>query len=294
MARHEHYVAAHLLRRFARKDGRLWMYDREAPGEPRLVNPRHLAVELGMYDMADGDSLEDLLTEHIDTPGHRILEKLCVGEPLTVDDKQRFALYLVTQEVRTPATRDHVLSMMSEVMERIAEVQLSNTQRVKEVLKRLGSPVTDDMVELMRRGVAEKRIRVQMRPDLWLRVLLSAGRVAQLVSEMDWFIAEAPEEFEFVITDNPVTKVLTDRSLPMMAAGGWLSPSSEGTLPLDPDHVLVVRPIGPTGHGPIDKRWCKDVNSRRFVFAQNREDWIYTVMRKHPVERDDSARAEAV
>lgn len=134
--------------------------------------------------------------------------------------------------------------------------------------------------------MAAGEVRVEPTKVTWLNIVAAAGDTAPTIAGLRWLVVEAPGEFEFVTSDTPIVKVLTDSAVPRMFAGGWLSPSAEATFALDPHHVLVMTPSGLEGRIRGKPVWCRDVNTRtvrqarRFVFARSRERFIPTVMNK--------------
>jgi hypothetical protein len=140
----------------------------------------------------------------------------------------------------------------------------------------------------MVQAVKEGGIDVQATKIPWLSSMTIATEIADLIYRLPWTLIDAPRGVEFLTSDAPLVKVLTDRAVPSFFAGGWLSPSAETTFALSPSTCLAIRPDGIEARIEGKKRWCRDLNKRvvaqanRFVVSRSRDSYVEKLAKKRP------------
>ncbi len=284
-ARH-HFLAVHYLRRFTAPDGLLWLYPLDGSA-PRRVHPRNAAVERYLYASEVGerphdDILEEVLAETVDGPAAPALERLINGDRMLPEHRAAVALYIALQELRVPAFRDQHSANVEQMFRVVTNILAEHPDHVGEKAAEYGLPSLQVLAGL--RAIKDGRLRLAATKVSWLDSLFKVARdTAPLIAQLLWIVVEAPPGFEFVTSDCPVVKVPTDRSISPLYAGGWVSPSAEGTLVLDPGHVLVMKAMkakGDTGRRKGALAWCNNVNSRtvaqayRYVFSRSQQDCV--------------------
>ena len=289
-ARRHHAVPRFYLSRFADEDGLIWLHDLQRHLATK-VSPRDAIVEKHLYAPEVGenpkdDTIEKFLAEHIESPAAPAIERLASGDSVSDEDRQRIALFVAYQEFRVPRIRDAIQRMMTEVGERVLAMSVQHPESMKRTFAEMGKPISDEDLAKLTNAVKTGGIAVQATKVPWLASAAVPTEIASMLTRMPWAVVEAPDRMEFITSDSPVVKVLTDRKVPPMLAGGWLSPSAESTIALDPWRVLVIRPDGKEGRFGISKLWCKDVNrrtvrqARRFVVSFSRDSYIEKIARK--------------
>lgn len=290
-----HYVPQLYLSRFADDDGLLWQYERRKD-EPVQVQPKDAAVEGYLYAPEVGedpknDALETFLADFVDGPAVEPLEKLIAGSELTVEERTRLSVYIAFQEFRVPDRRDWVLGIVEKMAGQVMDLVTGRPDYFRAELTRItGQEHSEKEVEQLIRAHRESMFEIEATKVTWLQCLVGVSlNLAPTIARLRWLLVEVgpDENFEFVTSDAPVTKVLTDRSVPEMFAGGWESPSAEATLTLSPKHVLTMTPRGRAGRHSVQgaafskaKRWLKDINARtvrqarRFAFSRRRQEFI--------------------
>jgi hypothetical protein len=264
----------------------------ESGAEPFCTGPNGVAVEGRLYSLAADDepaddAFEQRLAQHVDGPTAPLFEKLVREGTLTGDERLQFAYYLALQEFRTPRMRDLVKGMTSQIMNGVLEHLASDPEN----FKKIGAPLPVGLGEEILDAIRTGGIVAEATNAAWLQLVTAPLELAPTIAELDWAVATAPGDIEFITTDTPIVKVLVDRSVPPQFAGGWCSPSAESTLALDPSHVLVIRPEGLNGHSPAPRRWMMDVNARacrqahRFVISRRREAFISKILQKKNLRR---------
>lgn len=290
-----HFVPKLYLSRFTNDDGVLWQYER-GKELPVPVQPRDAAVESYLYSPQVGenpksDEIEAFLAEHVEGPSAQPLGKLIRGTDLTTEERSLLSLYIAFQELRVPGWRDAIAGFMEDISKRILELHLAHPKSFRRKLERAtGRPHSHDDVERIAKSYQDGKLAIKATKVGWLQSLLETGQdLVPTVSKLRWLVVEVAEnaDFEFVTSDSPITKVLTDARVPRHFAGGWESPSAESTLTLTPKHVLVLTPDGRCGRKVVAKHalntarpWLQDVNARtvrrarRFVFSRRPQPFI--------------------
>jgi len=283
LRKRHHYASESYLGRFTGPDGLLWIYPVDE-SEPQPVNPRNAAVERYLYAPEVGekprdDAVEVVLAEMVDGPAVPAINRLIRGEQLLPEDRSIVAFYVAVQELRVPAIRDQHGLNLEHLFGMTTDVLVEHPEHVKEKAAEMGLPPQQVLAGLQ--AIKDGRLQLRATKVSWLHSLFEVVRgTAPLIAKLPWLVVEAPPGFEFLTSDCPVVKVLTDRSVRDLYAGGWLSPSAEATLVLDPEHVLLITPEGGEGRQLGRPGWCEDVNRRtleqayRYVFGRSRADWI--------------------
>lgn len=289
-SKRHHAVPRFYLERFAKDDGLIWLHNVETVTAVR-VNPKDAIVEKYLYSPEVGetpkdDSFEKFLAERIEGPAAPCLERLANGEEISSDERQRIALFIAYQEYRSQHMRDIVRDFVTDIARDFIDVSLQNRDYMKSAFEKMGKPMSDDDLTKMTEAWNSGGVAVEATKIAWLKSSKISTDTAKMLYKMPWLIAEAPDGVEFLTSDTPVVKVLTDRRVPDRFAGGWLSPSAESTFALDPRTILIIRPDGNEGRIEAPRPWCKDVNSRliaqsrRFVVSRSRDDYVEKVAKK--------------
>ncbi|HEU4561312.1 MAG TPA: DUF4238 domain-containing protein [Longimicrobium sp.] len=285
-----HAVPQFYLRRFTDSAGLLWLHDLDNATAVQ-VRPSDALVEKYLYSPETGanphdDTLEEFFAVHVEGPAAPALDTLARGAELPDEDRQRVAVFLAFQEIRVPRWRDLVTDFASKIGDRILKMSAARPEYMRRVFDEMGEEVSDEDLTRMIEGIESGGLSVEATKAAWFQSMHVASETAQMLYRMPWTVVEASRDVEFVTSDAPIAKVLTDRSVPPMYAGGWLSPSAESTFVLDPRCCLVIRPDGTEGRIAGPKAWCKNVNTRliwqanRFVVSRARETFVETVARK--------------
>ncbi len=286
-AKRHHAVPRFYLSRFAAEDGLVWLHDVGKPSSVR-VSPKDAIVENYLYAPEVGenpkdDLFETFLAQNVEAPAAPAIGRLAEGAPISSDDREKIAVFLAYQEFRVPRMRDAVTNAFSQIGQRILDISMQNREAMKKDFEDMGTPICDADLDTLIAGVQRGGIKVEATKAAWLGSSLIVSEIAEMLSRMPWAVLEAPTNIEFLTSDAPIVKVLTDRTVPRVFAGGWLSPSAESTFALDPSTILVIRPDGKEGRSKAQVAWCEDVNNRlvanarRFVISRSRDQYIQEI-----------------
>lgn len=289
-----HAVPQFYLKRFTDSAGLLWLHDLDRATAVQ-VRPNDALVEKYLYSPEIGvdphdDTLEEFLAVNVEGPAAPALDALANGSQLSDEYRQRMAVFLAFQEIRVPRWRDLVTDFTSKIGDRVLKLSAAHPDYMRRVFDEMGKEISDEDLSRMIEGIQSGGFSVEATKAAWFQSMLIANEIAQMLHRMPWTVVEASRDIEFVTSDAPIAKVLTDRSVPTMFAGGWLSPSAESTFVLDPKCCLVIRPDGKEGRIAGPKAWCKNVNTRliwqanRFVVSRAREAFVETIAQKRSIE----------
>jgi hypothetical protein len=187
----QHYVPQYLLRQFAsgsHKNPKIWVLDKSTK-QVRLASVRDVAHENAFYEYHDSQGadieLEDLM-EKIDGIGARIIREIVGSGRLLLSDKDRVWLsYVVAcQMSRTPMIR-------------------KDMDNIRQMI--IGKWGPDIWVEGDSRTIGEYGLD-DFRFNSLQYIKKEVPGLAKILQQKAWFLAEAPPDHPFLISDNPVTK----------------------------------------------------------------------------------------
>ena len=305
-AKRHHAVPRFYLSRFAADDGLIWLHDLQTESAVR-VSPNDAIVEKYLYAPGVGedpkdDSFEQFLAQHVDGPAAPAIDRLAKGEAVLSEDRERVAMFLAFQDFRVPRVRDLVTKFVGEVGQRMLEILVNHREAMKRDFEEMGNPIPDKDLDKLIEGVKLGAIKVEGTKAAWLDMAAAAAEIAEMLLQMPWSVIAAPKGIEFLTSDSPIVKVITDRRVPRFFGGGWLSPSAESTFALDPSHILVIRPDGNEGRFGVRRVWGRNVNSRlvsharRFVVSRSRDSYVDNLAKRRAellaarVEKRDKVR----
>jgi Protein of unknown function (DUF4238) len=289
-AKRHHAVPRFYLSRFAAEDGLIWLHDIHTQSSVR-VSPNDAIVEKYLYAPEVGenpkdDVFEKFLADHVDGPAAPAIARLAEGGTISSEDRQRIAVFLAYQEFRIPRMRDAVSGLVTQVGERVLDLLVEHPENMKRTFEDMGTPMSDEDLGRLVEGVKSGGIKIEATKVAWLQSASIVTEIATMLDNMPWTVLEAPSGVEFLTSDSPIVKVVTDPTVPRHLAGGWLSPAAESTFALDPSHMLAIRPDGKEGRFGIRKAWCDDVNrrlishARRFVVSRSPDSYVEIIAKK--------------
>ncbi len=187
----QHYVPQFLLRQFAagtRKNPKLWVLDKSTK-EVRFHSVRDIAHENAFYEVSDPDgghvNFEQLM-EKIDSIGARIVREVNLAGRLALSPEDRVWLsYVVACQItRTPMVRKDMDNLRSMIIHKWGpNVRAEGDERT---VGELG-PEDSKFSSL-------------------LMIKKDVPELAKILQAKAWFLAAAPADHPFIISDNPVVR----------------------------------------------------------------------------------------
>ena len=270
-SKRHHIVPAGYLKRFVDADGKIWVHDLR-DGKSFKTSPKNAIVEQYFYAPEAGENpndpaLEDGIAQYVENPAWGPLSDLASGKRLSSDDRARVALYVAVQEFRTRRSRDTAMGLATQMMEdTLAELAI-DADRFRDSVREAIPNVSDEHIDGMRAALQSGGIQVESSKVPWFWGVKNWTKIATMISRMPWFVAHMAPGVELLTCDHPVTRVITEERMPLVSPG-WLTPSAETVLSLDPQTALVIMPGGINGRGQPRAEWADEVNERMILFAE--------------------------
>lgn len=258
LRRRNHYVPAGYLKHFTperTRKGRLWVYDREAPGEAKHLKLNSVGLMRDLYiretDQGPGDEAERFLDREVEGPFVEVLDRLVrrlrVGLVPSVDalspaDRNVIARFVTFQMLRTPTERDATrwLGRLSTFGEIRSHLQPGSELRrdLESDLGRQLTPGEEDAFLTLIAGLPQFRGQAE---DWIPRTFRNAARFAPSVASLEWRIVCAPASVNLVTCDMPIVCTRRLDSPGAYVLGGAFGEAEfEATLALTPRIFLLI------------------------------------------------------
>lgn len=248
-----HYFPQFHLTYFAQADTKLWTHDKRnrLKPNPKAVPLAVLAAEAGLYhDDAQEDGLEGIeewLAEHVDGPGSVVVRKLVRRQDITASERADLGRYVMSRDLRTPATRDFIMSGAQKQFEADYALRMSDTASIRAAI------VADSGVDIPEDEIAAlaAAYRPTVAKGFWLDFLHRHTQAAlpRLLS-MGWTLFHADDATEFITSDIGIVKFRGGWDRPVPFAPGWWINAEAWFIPLTPKLALAMAP----GLKGIEKR----------------------------------------
>lgn len=261
-----HFVPQSYLRRWSDNERRIWCYRVLVPNknvpEWQQKPVKGVAYQPDLYTNSIGelelDEFERWLEEEIETPAQNAIDKALIGDILTTSELEHLLRYVAAQDVRTPR---HYLSSMQRWNDKLPELMqktLDEAMYEFKVAKRTGKKlITEDTpeknpfadvikVKINRNGRPETNqpeISVSVLPGrrMWIdeqRHVLNG--IVKVLYKHSWVIVKAANNFEWLTSDNPVTRLNDYGDGRYDFKGGWNNKGSTIFMPLSPKYLLIT------------------------------------------------------
>ncbi|AMA74133.1 hypothetical protein ACH33_15780 [Aneurinibacillus sp. XH2] len=257
--RKHHYVPRFYLNQFLDsrvqppREPYLWVFDKQEEGDVFKRAPKNIGYETGFYDMKliDGTTtthVEDFFHKVIETPSSKILRKILDQQPITDEEKQKFAMFIFYSHARVP----NYINFMNKFYEATKEGKSNEKQVIK-----------DPEVEKM---IKEAEIKDEVST---LEFMIELVKVfAPIIYNMNWQFLFAPNGYAFITSDNPVILNDPKQTTIYRPVVGWNNPNIQLTFPLSPSMCFLGTWTKKRNlYKVADIRFVRAVNFRTAFFA---------------------------
>ncbi len=284
-----HWVPVSYLSHFtedATEDGLLVIRDRADTTKVLSLPPRAIAAERDLYVVPDvpgqrDDAIERMLASSVEAPFIELHQKL-IGSPnitsgvqLSPTERDTLSVFAAFQHMRTPHSRwmtQFLITFNAVLAVRAALTRPGDS--INEYNRATGNSVTEKDLQLWLEGMDTDGMLLEVNEKLWLGPFLAnVMEMATVIAGIPVRVVRAESDGRFVTSDHPVTIV---RRIPgareYKPGGGWLDASSEITLPLSPNVILV---FSATLHERSDvgsSEWIDGIPQRT---VENCFRWVY-------------------
>lgn len=276
-----HYVPQKYLEGFGvQPDAKtIWQFDKQRRSwTPGPVPIRDVAQERGYFD----PEIEKVLSESIEAPANRILDKLRRGELPTPAERVHFALYIGCMLMRVPGRRRKAEALIPDVLEKtIARLR----DELEDAYQRTGDEIY--RTRLAELSETHERYRRQPPPGVFadIRRPRPARNVLEAIVEMSWWIHCTEGPSSFLTTDNPAY---------FLESYGLGTEKAQLMFPLSTDRLLFGSKQGDPqstvflrGRRNVPQILVRDANryvasgAERYVYYHEKARWIETLA-MHP------------
>lgn len=149
-SRLHHYFPRFHLAEFAGADGLVWVYDKSGrlSPNPKPLAPSGIAAEAHLYlDDAPDDPIEGLeewLAAKVDGPASTVVKKVIAHVDITLDERADLGRYVMSRDLRTPATRDFTMDRAQQGIETEYDAKVADTASIREAILADGGPELSD------------------------------------------------------------------------------------------------------------------------------------------------------
>jgi hypothetical protein len=244
----QHYVPQFLLRGFAGVDGKLSIFQR-GKGTSFRSHPKDVACQR-YYNASksasgeiDTQTIEAELSQ-IEGAGSAAMKSLLSGTAPTGKQRNEFALFLTSQDFRSPRKRQEFADMLLGIEHhKFPEDTVKSVENyIREINKASGQAKEFDLNKI----TTESKFKIDddgmisVGFEETVRSLSAARYFATVVSEMDWNLFRAPRGQSFIIGDSPVQLYEAAETLEKNSGPAYWRKGSYVSINLSPEACLVA------------------------------------------------------
>ena len=280
-ARRHHYVPAFLLAAFAepRGDRHGFMAQLDTgSGQPRKTTPNDACFEKDLYAQ-QGDSGRDNTLEAffsiIENHSAPAIQRL-LADPLklTPEDRETLSYYLAFQHNRSPVVLAQLGNMAESMSLAMFAVHFEDAVAFRRVYREaIEAEATDEEIESFRHYMKERLqsgavAMSDPKAQAFELMLSTADAVAETIHQMQWTLVAAGGD-EFVISDRALAMHDPTPRFPWSGHALRSSPNAETTLPLTPEHALLLDDGPPRmGRTTCNATAVRKINLRTYGWAE--------------------------
>jgi Protein of unknown function (DUF4238) len=293
-AKRHHLVPRFLLARFVRRDSareRIMQLDVRS-GATKWVDPAAAASRSRFYRLTDDDGTVhqrfEFYLSRVESHAADAIRRLGARpRALSPGDRATLSIFFALLEGRTIAGLDRISRLAQTSLQTLLAARLADPDAFADDLAEALGMDDPEGIERQRKwmvsALKDGRIKLGNPKEIAVDLLLqSTGDTAQLIYQMRWDLLEAGEG-AFVTSDRGLGMHDPDPPYPWSGHAILSSPGAETTIPLDPQHCLLLRP--PTASQvdtgvsriEIDSRRVSLLNLRTYGFAS---DYIFADSQK--------------
>lgn len=271
---HNHYLPQHYLRGFcSNSSGNIWVYDKNE-GRAFSANVKRVANICGFYT----EDIEKYLSEVIESPANRVLDKIRCRGGLDLNDKVALSRYIAVMLKRVPEGKSRLKESAPQIA---ADLGGALHLKLDEIAEK--DPSKKAFIQNRKAEIDEILSRLSQEPpaEIWHKTIPAerTPRIIEAVASMTWRFYTFDESPAFLTCDNPVF---------FFRHMGIGRPESELSFPISSDIMLWAtrRTDLPEGYSPANMAIVKEMsrrmatNTTRYAFHARKQDWILPFLAK--------------
>ena len=243
----QHVVPRFYLEKFCDSDGFVWTHT--AGTIPRGLLPEATAVETNFYSPigANGeryDGIEKLLGI-FESGAAPLWGAVSQGEVLSGENREKFALFLAAQYLRSPAIVRAGAEMAGLLFHHIGQVTAANKEvhdkSVDSYEAKTGAKITAEQRIKMRDFISNpNNFTINVLRYAGLPMLGSIGNLADIFLSMKWIVGRSIDQ-HFITSDSPVTRTSDPATHNRVYGdGAFANKTVRVHFPLSPDRILEM------------------------------------------------------
>lgn len=271
---HNHYLPQYYLKGFCcSSSSDIWVYDKQ---EARAfsANVKRIANMCGFYT----EEIEKYLSEVIESPANRVLEKIRNREHLDANEKTTLSRYIAVMWKRVPEAKSRLKERAPGVA---ADLQEALHRKLDEIAEK--DPLKEGFAQSRKAEVDSILSKLSQDPpaEVWHKTIRaeSTPGIMGAVATMTWRFFTSDEKPAFITCDNPVF---------FFTHLGIGRAESELCFPISSNVMLWAtrRADLPEGYSPANMAVVKEMtrrmarNTTRYVFHAKEEDWVLPFLAK--------------
>jgi hypothetical protein len=284
----QHYYPRFNLNYFTDSDELVFVHDKKT-GTYKKLHPKAIAFINNFYTFTHRNGEKDYSMEKflavVEEQVAPILKKLHEKKftEITDDNKISLSFYVAFLHQRTPTFRKGMNASLEDFHKQMLRLKSSYTEGFTRTLERAGVLKEGDdkekKVRELQKFIEEDQYSIKI-PQEYSIQLMAANikEFAVYFENLYWNFLIAPDNAQFITSDNPFTMVQTNKDMTMFGSPmvGYGVPGTDMTIPLTPKICLLISPRERAMKATlIDRELVKVVNKRtilnsdKYVFAQN-------------------------
>jgi hypothetical protein len=205
--RRNHYIPKFYLKGFCDDKGRIWIYEKENPGNPIASSPNSTAVIKKLYHIENHtkglDELENYFADSIEGPASRTFKGLLAKKIPHNGDREQLALFFGTLMTRTPSYISHLQQQQNNDLLKTIVATAEDKNNFNEAYREVHKDLSDEEIERDRKFILDKEYSLTLHRDIILNMMLYLGAQCAIhLMKMKWALIETDEKNPFILSDN--------------------------------------------------------------------------------------------
>jgi Protein of unknown function (DUF4238) len=277
----QHVVPRFYLTRFCDADGMVWTYAAKIDAIAR--KPEATAIETNFYSpVVVGnerfDEIETLLAR-IEGDAAPLWEEVLAGKVMAGEGREKIALFLAAQYLRSPATIAAGAELAAYFMHHTAQFLVSSKEvhdkSVDDYEAETGKAISPEEREKIRDFLKDpKKYYINVLRAAGLPMLGSIGHLADTFNNMKWLIGRSNDQ-HLITSDSPVVRTSDPKTHGQIYGdGAFANKTVRVTFPLSPERILEMSWQGSERERVVEmpKKMAREMNGLR---AANAERFLY-------------------
>jgi hypothetical protein len=242
----------------------IWQFTKDGT-ESNKKAPHNIFHEKDMYTIEKIDGSRDLTLEHgfsglEDTFVKIRNEKIIEGKPMTSEEHLYLCAFIAGLHSRTKSQRDHLKNQWKKPLEMMEELIEWNKTATIEEKKKMASISTSSSTE--GEGLNYEQVKELSTRPLQKLMLPAIKSLTPLLSKLDIAILETSSTPGFITSDSPCVWFDPEgcKRPPLYQSPALAYKTIEISLPITPNHTILLNRQGITGYKHINEDFTDEVN----------------------------------